>query len=300
MAKRSALGKGLGAILGDSKEMIGGAVIMPPGENPAIVSAIPLRQIEPNPYQPRESFDDEALAELAESIRTLGIIQPLTLRQVSAGHYQIISGERRFRAAKAAGLKTVPAYIRKADDQAMLEMAIVENIQRENLDPIETAMSFQRLISECNLTQEDMARRVGKKRATVTNYLRLLKLPVEIQKAIKIGKISAGHAKALLSVEDEEKQLALCAQIIEADLSVRQAEEKVRRMAEKAGREQEPEPVKDELPESCSRLAEIVGKYADNKVAIRRTARGGSVMTVRFKSLDQMEKFLKVIERKKI
>ena len=187
MAQRPALGKGLGALLGDidaapvaQEPRI--ATVTVAADSPVAVNEIGLDKIVPNPFQPRLNFDEEALSELSESIRTLGIIQPLTLREMPEGRYQIISGERRFRAARMAGLTQVPAYIRKADDAAMLEMAIVENIQRENLDAIETALGFQRLIDECSLTQEAMALRVGKKRATITNYLRLLNLPPEIQR----------------------------------------------------------------------------------------------------------------------
>ena len=213
MAKiQHGLGKGLGALLGESSDL--SAIRQPvgyinkeivtessPAKDTSDILRIPVDLIEPNPFQPRKSFDAEALEELAESIRTFGLIQPLTVRAKSNGKYQIISGERRYRAARLAGLEMVPAYIRDASDQGMLEMAIVENIQRENLDPIEVAMSYQRLIDECNLTQEKMAERVGKKRASVTNYLRLLKLPAKVQHDLKVGLVSVGHAKVLLGLE---------------------------------------------------------------------------------------------------
>ena len=290
MTKRSALGKGLGALLGDAgtrgetpeiHRIVSG--------NPAAVSNVPLDQIVPNPWQPRASFDPEAMEELTDSIRTLGIIQPLTLRKTGPASYQIISGERRYRAAIAAGLQTVPAYIRQADDAAMLEMAIVENIQREDLDAIETALSFQRLIDECNLTQEAMALRVGKKRATVANYLRLLKLPEEIQKALKIGKITAGHAKALLGVEDLAVQLKLCEDTIRGDWSVRKLEQKVQDLARPRVKEDAPA---QELPPVFSALTEQVGRHFNDKVSVRITPRGNGTITIRFDNEAQVRAFL--------
>ena len=238
------LGKGLGALLGDSadlsqirkpvgyvnKEVAGTAV--EPQQAMADILRIPVDMIEPNPFQPRMSFDQDALEELAESIRTLGLIQPITVRRKSDGRFQIISGERRFRASQLVGMDMIPAYIRDTNDQGMLEMAIVENIQREDLDPIEVAMSYQRLIEECNLTQEQMAVRVGKKRASVTNFLRLLKLPAKIQHDLKVGLLSVGHAKVLLGVDDIRLQEYLCDLVIKEDMSVRQLEDKIRKMSE--------------------------------------------------------------------
>ncbi|MBQ0025330.1 MAG: ParB/RepB/Spo0J family partition protein [Bacteroidales bacterium] len=295
MVKKPALGKGLGAIIAEANQNYQKndlASVIKSG--PAAVSEIPLDQIEPNPYQPRATFDEEALAELAESIKTLGIIQPITLRQLEANKYQIISGERRFRASQAAGLKTIPAYIRKADDGAMLEMAIVENIQRENLDAIETALSFQRLIDECNLTQEGMADRVGKKRATITNYLRLLKLPEEIQAAIKIGKVSVGHAKVLLGVEDTAKQISLCESLIKEDWSVRQLEQKVK--VANSVKQDKPEDGKEEepqLPQMYYTVAENIGRHFGNKVSVKRSAKGSGTITIHFDNDSQVEDFLK-------
>ena len=221
------LGKGISALFGEetatlsnirkpigyiNKEVV--SEEKPQQGGSADVLLIPADLIEPNPFQPRMSFDQEALEELAESIRTLGLIQPVTVRRKSDGRYQIISGERRFRASKLTGMAMIPAYIRDANDQGMLEMAIVENIQREDLDPIEVAMSYQRLIDECHLTQEQMATRVGKKRASVTNFLRLLKLPAKIQHDLKVGLLSVGHAKVLLGVEDVAVQEFLCDLVI--------------------------------------------------------------------------------------
>ena len=295
MAKRAALGKGLGALLGDAApikdtreihRMVGG--------NPAAVSEIPIGQIVPNPWQPRSEFDQEALEELAASIRTLGIIQPLTLRQTGPGTYQIISGERRYRAARLAGLTSVPAYIRQADDAAMLEMAIVENIQREDLDAIETALSFQRLIDECNLTQEAMALRVGKKRATITNYLRLLRLPDEIQKALKLGKISVGHAKVLLGVESPAQQRRLFENTVRSDWSVRQLEQKVKALDRQAAA---PAAEEEDLPELFYSLAERIGRHFAGQVAVRRNPKGGGTITIRYDNDEQVENLLKDLER---
>ena len=294
MAKRAALGRGLGALLGDAETMAETREIHRiVSSNPASVTQVPVGQIVPTPYQPRITFDTEALEELADSIRTLGIIQPLTLRQCGPQQYQIISGERRFRAAKAAGLSQVPAYIRQADDAAMLEMAIVENIQREDLDPIETALSFQRLIDECKLTQEAMALRVGKKRATVTNYLRLLKLPEEMQKDLKTGRISVGHAKVLLGIEDRDRQYMLYRNCIRNDWSVRQLEQKAQEAA-KAGSAAAEE---ETLPETFYTLAERVGRHFEGNVAVRRNAKGGGTITIRFHDERQVESFLDDLNR---
>lgn len=230
MAKRQALGRGLSALLDNAqttpspRPVEKGSV----GNVAGSIAVLRISEIEANPFQPRTKFDEAALNELSESISTLGIIQPITVRRVSAKKFQLISGERRFRASQIAELNEIPAYIREADDQAMLEMALVENIQRENLDAIEIAISYQRLIEECNLTQDEMSQRVGKNRSTVSNYLRLLKLPAEIQIGIIEKQISMGHARALITVGDPKKQKKLFEQIIQNDLSVRQTEELVR------------------------------------------------------------------------
>lgn len=255
---------------------------------------LPLEEIEPNPYQPRTTFDAESIAELADSIRSIGIVQPITVRKTAEGRYQIISGERRFRAAKLAGLKTVPAYVKEADDSGMLEMAIVENIQRENLDAVETALSFRRLMEECGFTQEQMADRVGKKRATVANYLRLLSLPVEIQKALKVDRISVGHAKALLSLPDEESQMEMCTRCVAGDWSVRKLEKMVRDRLVNAGREEQK--VQKELPDEYYRVLELVGKYFRNDISLKRGVDGSGRITIRFKSDDEIARFLRALE----
>ena len=304
MAKvQHGLGRGLSALLGDdaadlreirkpvgyiNKEVVGTTE----KEVTADVLRIPVDLIEPNPFQPRMSFSEEALLELADSIRTFGLIQPVTVRK-KGSKYQIISGERRYRACIKAGMDMIPAYIRDANDQGMLEMAIVENIQRENLDPIEVAMSYQRLMEECRLTQEQMADRVGKKRASVANQLRLLKLPAKVQHDLKVGLVSVGHAKVLLGIDDPKVQEALCDLIVRRGLSVRQLEEKVRAL-EKGTDETETEP--QELPEMYYRLLENVGRYFGENISLRRTAAGKGTITIRFDSDDQMERFLQALD----
>src|SRR5665213_3010612 len=220
--KRNALGKGLSALLNDSVNVL-------PNKNATISSAeigsvgsvndIKISEIEVNPFQPRTDFDHDSMAELADSIKLQGLIQPITVRRVNAHSYQLISGERRLRASKLAGLTHIPAYIRTANDQQMLEMALIENIQRENLNAIEVALSFQRMIEECDLKQEELGDRVSKNRSTITNYLRLLKLPPVIQASIRDGQISMGHAKALIGVSDPDKQLYIHKHIIQQGLS---------------------------------------------------------------------------------
>lgn len=300
------LGRGLGALLGDADlsqirkpvEYVHKSVVSSDTDTDrgsADIMLIPADMIEPNPFQPRMSFDSEALEELAESIRSLGLIQPVTVRKKSSDRYQIISGERRFRACRMVGMEEIPAYIRDANDQGMLEMAIVENIQREDLDPIEVAMSYDRLIEECHLTHEQMAIRVGKKRASVTNYLRLLHLPAKVQHDLKVGLLSVGHAKVLLGVEDPALQEQLCDQVIKGGLSVRQLEEKVKRLM-KTGQDTEDAPGQ-ELPEDYSRILDIVGKYFGNNISLKRTSGGKGAMTIHFSSDEEVRKFLEALER---
>lgn len=297
------LGKGLGALLGSEdiselRKPVGyiNKEVVSAGDKPKDTSdvlRIPVDMIEPNPYQPRMSFDDEAMRELAQSIKTFGLIQPITVRRKGDDKYQIISGERRYRAATLAGMDMIPAYIRDASEQGMLEMAIVENIQRENLDPIEVAMSYQRLMDECRLTQEQMADRVGKKRASVANQLRLLKLPAKVQHDLKVGLVSVGHAKVLLGVENPEQQEALCDEIVKKGLSVRQLEEKVRAMVKL------PAPKKEgptELPQMYYRLLENVGRYFGENISLKRSDSGKGTLTIKFDSDEQMERFLSAIK----
>lgn len=239
MSKKKALGRGLSALLSDhTPEDKLDVDIQSPAtpSKPAATSGIaeiPIDEIEVNPFQPRTHFDQAALQELSESIKIHGIIQPITVRRLTANQYQLISGERRFQASKLAGLKAIPAYIRSANDQQMLEMALIENIQRENLNAIEIALSYQRLISECSLKQDELGERVGKNRATVTNYLRLLRLPPDIQIAVRDNKLSMGHARAIINVENPEQQLYIFKKTLTEDLSVRKVEELVREVSGK-------------------------------------------------------------------
>ena len=303
MAKiQTGLGRGLGALISDvnSIQQSAGKPAAQPARPLVSTSEIEISRIEPNPYNPRTEFNQEALEELAASIKLLGLIQPITVRPVENGRYQIISGERRYRASQMAGLEKIPAYVRKTDDQGMLEMAIVENIQREDLDSIEVALSFQRLIEECNLTQEAMAERVGKKRATVTNYLRLLRLPAEIQFAIRAKKISMGHAKALLSLESDKEQLKFANQIIEQDLSVRQIEQKIQKLGEKKEKKVKEEAPAIELTEGHFRVIEIIGKYFNNNITAKRDNKGAGEITIRFNSDKEVEDFLQALENSNI
>lgn len=302
------LGKGLGALLGDNTDLSSfrkpveyinkTVVTSEQPQNTADIMLIPVGMIEPNPFQPRSAFDQDAMEELADSIRTLGLIQPITVRRKSNDRYQIISGERRFRASKMAGMNEIPAYIRETDDQGMLEMAIVENIQREDLDPIEVALSYQRLIEECSLTQEQMATRVGKKRASVTNYLRLLRLPAKIQHDLKVGLLSVGHAKVLLGVENQEIQEKLCDLVIKEELSVRQLENMIRKMEK--GENPKDKPQEQDLPEDYFKVLEIVGKYFTNNISLKRNSSGKGTMTIHFSSDEEISKFLKALEESTI
>ena len=302
------LGKGLSALLGDAGDLdqlrspvgyVNKAVVgTREPQDTADILRIPVDMIEPNPFQPRMSFDQDALQELAASIRTFGLIQPITVRKTPAGRYQIISGERRFKACRLAGMDMVPAYIRDANDQGMLEMAIVENIQRENLDPIEVAMSYQRLIDECSLTQEQMADRVGKKRASVTNYLRLLKLPAKVQHDLKVGLLSVGHAKVLLAVDDPMLQEQLCDLVIKTGMSVRQLEDKVHELQEGGSK---PASVKEtQLPDEYYRVLEHIGKFFDKSISLKRAESGKGTMTIHFDSDDEIRRFLKALEESNI
>ena len=306
MAKNQyGLGKGLGALLGgeDLSELrkpvgyINKEVVSAEGkpQDTSDVLRIPVDLIEPNPYQPRMSFAAEAMQELADSIRTFGLIQPITVRR-KGDKYQIISGERRFRASIMAGMDMIPAYIRDASEQGMLEMAIVENIQRENLDPIEVAMSYQRLMEECNLTQEQMADRVGKKRASVANQLRLLRLPAKVQHDLKVGLVSVGHAKVLLAVEDPQTQEMLCDLIVKNGLSVRQLEEKIKGLSKK--KEDGVQEEEQVLPDMYYRLLENIGRYFGENISLRRTKDGKGTLTIKFESDAQVEQLLKALDQR--
>ena len=280
--KQKGLGKGLSALFGENIDV----KAKPMSE----ISEIAISYIIPNPTQPRTEFDEEALSELADSIRELGLIQPITVKR-DGEKYIIISGERRWRASERAGLESIPAYIREVDDTTLHAMALVENIQREDLNAIEISLGMQRLVEECGLTQEALATRLGKKRSTVANYLRLLNLPNEIQYAIKSGAISMGHAKAIASLESRTKQLSLLKRCIKNSLSVHQVEALVRSLSEK--REKPSTTVADEeYPESYSRLVEYLEKFFSQDIAIKRSKSGGGKIVIDFASDSDIEKFV--------
>ncbi len=288
-SKKKALGRGLSAILESPETDITSTDIS--GNFVAgAVASIPINQIETNPFQPRVDFDQEALAELADSIREQGIIQPLTVRKMGYDRYQLISGERRLRASGLAGLTEIPCYIRIANDQQVLEMALVENIQRENLNALEIAISYQRLIEECELTQEELSQRVGKNRTTVTNYIRLLKLPAEVQVAIRDGRITMGHARALISMEDEPAQVNILKDIIEKDLSVREVEERVRYYYKPAP--QIKERVKHELPQEITNYSQSIADRYKTKVSVQLNNKGKGNIVISFQSKKEMERLL--------
>ncbi len=294
--KRNALGKGLGALLSDKDAVPVKSDVV--GSSPASASnigMIPIGQIEANPYQPRNHFEEEALYELADSIRVQGIIQPLTVRRLSANAYQLISGERRLRASKLAGLKEVPAYIRTANDQEMLEMALIENIQRENLNAIEVAISFQRMVDECSLKQEELGDRVGKNRSTVTNYLRLLKLPPVIQAAIRDQKISMGHARAMISIEDVDAQLYVFNEILSKELSVRKVEELVRMMGTKTKPEAATK-TNTQLAYEYQKIQDDLSSKFGSKVIVKTDEKGKGSIQIPFLSNDDLNRILEMFD----
>ena len=257
---------------------------------------IPIDHISTNPFQPRTKFDDETLEELAESIRQIGIIQPITIRETHDGNYQLITGERRLRAARIAGINRIPAYIRGAHDNDLLEMALVENIQREDLDAIEIAISFQRLIDECNLTQEDLSQRVGKKRATISNYIRLLKLPAEIQLGIREKKISMGHARAIVNIEDPKEQLDLYFKIVRTDLSVRKVEELVRKLTEKKEESEISDSQRTSLPHTYEELKNHLSEFFNTSVDFKRNNKGAGKIVIPFVSDDDLERIIAIFD----
>ena len=285
--KQKGLGRGLDAIFG--------------GEAP-VVKAKPMSQmaeiavsdIIPNPTQPRRNFDEEALAELADSIRTLGVIQPITVKSTDEGRYIIISGERRWRAAQIAEVETLPAYIREADDTNLHAMALVENVQRQDLNAIEIALSLQRLVDECGLTQDALSEKVGMKRSTVSNYMRLLKLPNEVQLAIKEGVISMGHAKAIAGAE-AKKQIPLLRKCVKKDLSVRQIETLVRSLANEVANNTISDD--EEYPETYLRLVEQLEKFFSQNISIKRSKNGGGKIVIGFDNDNDIETFIERFKR---
>jgi ParB family chromosome partitioning protein len=293
--KKSALGRGLGALLQDSPQK--NAEETP--TTPAVgIYEIPLDQIQVNPYQPRTHFDKDALQELSESITVQGIIQPITVRKLSEGEYQLISGERRFQASKLAGLEKVPAYIRTANDQQMLEMALIENIQRENLNALEIAHSYQRLLAECDLKQEQLGERVGKNRTTVNNYLRLLKLPPDIQAGIRDQKISMGHARALVNVEDIEKQLAIYKRTVEEELSVRKVEALVKELnAEPEEKAASKASIQDPVKRyELGKLQQKLSSHFGSKVSLKANDRDKGEIKIPFTSTQDLNRILEILD----
>jgi len=294
MATKNVLGRGLGALIeGADIDSMKGTV--------DAIKEVAIKDIEANPWQPRSEFDEEALNELAESIRQIGIVQPITVRKLENGKYQLITGERRFRASKIIGLKMIPAYIRLADDQNMLEMALVENIQREDLNSIEVAIGYQRLIEECNFTQEKLSDRVGKKRSTISNYLRLLKLPAEIQIGLRNGKISMGHARALINLEDHEDQQYVYEEAVKGDLSVRKVEELVRKLQagekEEKGNESENSKNKDTSVKEWEDLTTHLTKHFGTKIDFKRNTKGSGKIVIPFSSDEELERIIAILDK---
>jgi len=287
--KKNVLGRGLDALITLEEVKTGGS---------SSINEIEISKIKPNPGQPRTEFDQDALAELAVSIKELGIIQPITLREVATDRYQIIAGERRYRASLLAGLKTIPAYVRTSNDENMLEMALIENIQREDLNSIEIALAYQKLIEQYNLTQERLSERIGKKRTTIANFLRLLKLPADIQMGLKDKKIDVGHARALITVDDPTLQLRIYEAILSNDLSVRRVEEMVKAL--NSGKKIEdlkaPEPKKNALPEEYNLLKKHLSKYFKTKVQFSMTGAGKGKISIPFKSEEELERIINIFD----
>lgn len=296
MSKKKALGRGLNALLSDSEkeERLETDLPVVHTSPSGSISEIPIEHIEVNPFQPRTHFDQEALEELAESIKVHGIIQPITVRKLARDQYQLISGERRFQASQLAGLKTIPAYVRAADDQQMLEMALIENIQRENLNAIEIALSYQRLISECNLKQEQLGERVGKNRATVTNYLRLLKLPPDVQIAVRDNRITMGHARAIINVENPDQQLYIFKKILAEDLSVRKVEELVRSLSEANAEKSKPTPPSTANRE-ISQLQSQLSSHFGTRVVVKSDGKKGEIK-IPFLSVEDLNRILDILK----
>lgn len=288
--KKRAMGRGLGAILSAESKAVQSATDAGAKDLVGNIVEIPIEDIYPNANQPRTHFDEKALQELAESIKVLGIIQPITVRKDGA-KFEIISGERRYRASKMAGLKEIPAYVRLVNDQELLEMALVENIQREDLDAIEVALTYQRLLEEIGLTQEALSQRVGKERSTITNSIRLLKLNPDVQQAIRNGNISAGHGRAILSLENPEDQQALFKQIVNNRLSVRQAEEAAKHF--KSPKEISISKEPKTLPNNLRRAEKTLADTLALKVEIKSSAKGDKgKIVLNFDNEEELEKIL--------
>lgn len=292
--KKQALGRGLSALLKDTNSDINSVTDTNADKLVGTIVELDLVSIEVNPFQPRTHFNEEALTELANSIKELGVIQPITVRKLEGNKFQLVSGERRFRASKLIGNSKVPAYIRIANDQEMLEMALVENIQRKDLDPIEVALSYQRLIDEINLTQEQMSIRVGKKRSTVTNYLRLLKLDPIIQTGMRDGFISMGHGRALINIESQDDQLFVYEKILKQRLSVRQTEMAVKNLKE--GNTFSEFLEKPELPKYIKKSVKGLSEYFGHKVDVKVSGRGKGKIVIPFHSEEDFNRIKKLLQ----
>jgi ParB family transcriptional regulator, chromosome partitioning protein len=294
--KKSALGKGLSALLENADTDVTSKTGVT-GSTGVVgsVAQIQLDQIEANPFQPRVDFDKEMLQELADSIKEQGIIQPITVRKLGYDKYQIISGERRFKASKLAGLTTIPAYIRVANDQGMLEMALVENIQRQDLNALEVAISYKRLLEECSLTQEELSTRVSKNRSTVTNFLRLLRLPPEIQASIRDGRLSMGHARAILGVENIDRQLALYHEILEKQLSVRDVENLARERGNKSTLRKKENQQKNQLSFEFTKIQNILSSHFGAKIQLQRAQNGSGKIQIPFENDSDLNRILELL-----
>ena len=295
--KRQALGRGLSALLQDPKTDITSAKDKGGDKLVGAIALLPIASIEVNPFQPRTYFDEDKLNELSISIKELGIIQPITVRKMGYDKYQLISGERRFRASQLAGLEEVPCYIRIANDQEMLEMALVENIQRQELDAIEVALSYQRLVDECKLTQEVLSERVGKKRSTITNYLRLLKLSPSIQAGIRDGKVSMGHARALINISDEAIQHKIFEAVVANGLSVRDVEQMAKdyRSGDKV-ETAKAKPSKVEIPEAIVKLNSKLGKKLEAKTEVKLGNNGKGKLIINFDSDEDLQRIANLLK----
>ncbi len=294
--KKQALGRGLSALLKDTKEDIINANDKNADKLVGTIVEIDIDSIQVNPFQPRSYFNEEALQELANSIKELGVIQPITVRKLKGNSFQIVSGERRFRASKLIGNTTIPAYIRLANDQEMLEMALVENVQRENLDPIEVALSYQRMIDEIKLTQEEMAKRVGKSRSSITNFLRLLKLDPIVQTGMRDGFLSMGHGRALINIEDPKKQIEIYEKILSDKLSVRQTEQLVKEIKE-GKKATSKAKVAAEIPVYISKAVKDFSNFFGHKVSIKTSGKNKGKIEIPFHSEEDFNRIKKLLQK---
>ena len=295
--KKQALGRGLSALLKDPDNDINSTEDKNADKVVGNIVELDIESIEVNPFQPRTNFNEEPLRELASSIRELGVIQPITVRKLAFNKYQLVSGERRYRASRLIGLKTIPAYIRIADDQESLEMALVENIQRQDLDPIEIALSYQRLIDEINLTQEQMSERVGKKRSTIANYLRLLKLDPIIQTGMRDGFISMGHGRAMVNIESQIDQLEIYEKVISNKLSVRATEQLVKNL--NGQQDDKKEESTSEMPKFIKKGIKDFSEYFGHKIDVKLAKNGSGKITIPFHSEEDFNRIKKLVQRAK-